>query len=625
MDQFYKDLTNFKFQITQILKDHSSGNKVFSSAYCKIDMSGMQELEFQHASHCHICEKPFTIDDVRVRDHDHFIATNNYRGAAHEACNLNLNWNRYVIPVYFHNLRGYDSHLIIEALEKRKLAYIDKHGEEKCSKISVIANNLEKFMCFSFAGYQFIDSLQHLSASLDALASNLPKDSLAITKNQMTSNFDVACKKGIFPYEWMDSVEKLNATELPPIEAFYSNLREDGVSESDYQYAKTVWNLLNMRTMKDYMLFYLKTDVVLLADVFENYRNTMLTSHKLDPAYYVTSPGFSWDAFLYNLYQRKDGVNSLDCLTDYDMLMFFEKGIRGGMCVVSKRKATANNKHLSNFDATKSSNYIAYVDANNLYGSAMSQYLPHSKFEWNNNKFTKEQLNSIPEILLNNNTIGYTLEVDLTCPTNFEYFNDFPMAPENLLVQEQWLGDFQKTGLKDDQGRVKLDKCPKLLATMQPKINYVVHAANLVYYIQKGFRVTQVHRIVQYKQAPFLEPYIKLNNEFRKVAKNDFEKDLYKLLNNSVYGKTMENIRNRIDCEVIVDAARAKKVNASPLIDRFVVINENLTVVQRPAKEEDQDPIQQTNLHRSSRSRLVKTSHVPLSLRRHETKVWIEC
>lgn len=603
MDEFYEDLRDIKYKVGKVLKSYAQGGRKFN----KMDLTAQDERNFQDADMCHICEKAFgnAEGQVKVRDHDHFKSKQNYRGAAHQDCNLNLNWNKYTIPMYFHNLRGYDGHLIIEALEKRKIAFTTKEGEEVTPKVSVIANNLEKFMSFSFGGFRFVDSCQHLSAALDSLASNLPKEKLTITQEHSGDYFDIATQKGVFPYEWFDSPDKLKETSLPAIEEFYSNLREEGITEAEYERAQNVWSTLKMKTFEEYLMFYLKTDVLLLADVFENYRDTMLNSHKLDPACYITSPGFSWDALLYKM--SKGPIKQLEQLTDYDMVMFFERGTRGGMCVVSKRLAVANNKNLKNYDSSKPSKYISYVDANNLYGLAMSQYLPYADFKWNNTLFTADQLNSSPTLLTANPDVGYTLEVDLKCPDDFEKFNDFPMAPENNVVNFDMLSDFQKMGIEEGEreererrrrrkGKVcalredsrsrrcreqSCGKVGKLLATLAPKKNYVVHACNLKYYIEKGYQVEQVHRIVSYKQAPFMKSYIDMNTQLRTLAKSDFEKDLYKLLNNSVFGKTMENVRSRMDCEIIIDQKRALKVNSSPLFERSVIINENLVIAQK--------------------------------------------
>ena len=160
----------------------------------------------------------------------------------------------------------------------------------------------------------------------------------------------------------MTDLIKLSETQLPPKEAFYSKLDEEDISEDDYKHAIKVWNTFNCKTIRDYHDLYLKTDVLLLADVFENFRKTCLEHYQLDPAYYYTSPHLAWHACL------KTTGQQLELLHDYDMLMMFERGIRGGMTHISKRYAEANNPYMTTYDPQKSTKYIQYLDANNLYG-----------------------------------------------------------------------------------------------------------------------------------------------------------------------------------------------------------------------------------------------------------------
>ena len=176
----------------------------------------------------------------------------------------------------------------------------------------------------------------------------------------------------------MDSFSKFNDTELPEREEFYSLLTDNNISEDDYSRAKDVWNTFNLKNMGEYHDLYLKTDILLLTDVFENFRKTCLTYYKLDPLHYITSPGLSWDAML-----KMTKIN-LELITDIDMQLFIEKGLRGGISTITHRHAKANNKYMKNYDPDKPSSYIMYLDANNLYGWAMSQPLPYRNFKWVN-------------------------------------------------------------------------------------------------------------------------------------------------------------------------------------------------------------------------------------------------
>ena len=186
-------------------------------------------------------------------------------------------------------------------------------------------------------------------------------------------------RKGVYPYEYMDSLKRLKENKLPPKESFYSRLTEENISDEDYQHAKKDWEVFKMKHVQEYHNLYNKTDVLLLADVFESFRNICMENYKLDPAHYYTAPGLAWDACL-----KTTGVK-LELLTDVDMLLMVEKRIRGGVSMISNRYGKANHKCMGDkFNSSEPSKYLTYLDANNLYGAAMSKKLPTHGFKWMN-------------------------------------------------------------------------------------------------------------------------------------------------------------------------------------------------------------------------------------------------
>ena len=205
------------------------------------------ETEYQ----CHICHKPFQSAKEKVRDHDH--VTGMYRGAAHRWCNIRLR-RTCKIPVFFHNFRGYDSHFVSMALK-------DFPGHD----IKVIGQGMEKYLTLSFGKYLvFKDSLQFLGSSLQTLATNLAKggvDQFANLKKRFPNENDdgmrLIVRKGVYPYEYMDSFERLKEPRLPPKDAFFSKLINAGISDEDYAHAQLVWRHFNMKTMRDYHNLYL--------------------------------------------------------------------------------------------------------------------------------------------------------------------------------------------------------------------------------------------------------------------------------------------------------------------------------------------------------------------------------
>ena len=518
---------------------------------------------FDKAIICHICNRELKED--KVRDHCHF--TGQYRGAAHNSCNLQCR-KPMILPVIFHNLQGHDAHLFIKQIARLK------------GKLNCIPSTEEKYISFSksikvdeFYSYKvgkmidvnfeirFLDSFKFLQTSLANLVSNLSPDDFLNTKNIFKKNTELLTRKGVYPYDYVSSLEKLSETQLPPKDEFYSHLNDEDISGDDYNHAINVWKTFKCKSLRDYHDLYLKSDVLLLADVFENFRKTCLKHYKLDPAHYFTSPGLAWDACL------KTTGQHLQLLHDYDMLMMFEKGIRGGITHISKRYAEANNKYMKNYKPEKESSFIQYLDANNLYGWAMSQQLPTHGFKWMRN-ITEEKVMEILEkanhSMSNLGRKGYIFEVDLEYPPHlWETHNDYPLAPEKMIVN----------GVE------------KLICHFKPRKNYVVYYRNLRQYLEMGMRITAVHRGISFYQSSWMEPYIRKNTELRKTAANSFEKDFFKLMNNSVFGKTIENIRKRQNIELVDNRKKAVKLSSRPNFDRCTIFDRNLIAIHMKKTE----------------------------------------
>ena len=479
--------------------------------------------KFQKANECHICNKKYTNKDIRVRDHCHI--TGKYRGSAHQECNLKLRVNpeEVKIPVIFHNLRGYDSHFIMQEIGAivKEHEYTNKKGQKCQMNINAIPNNMEKYMAFMLGNHLvFLDSFQFMSSSLDKLANNLPKEALKYTSKMFKGEkLDLMSQKGVYPYDYMDSFKRFEETQLPNKEDFYSILNDEHISDEDYEHAKRVWKKLRCKTMGDYHDYYLASDVVLLADVFENFRKTCIEYYKLDPCHYFTSPGLSWDAML------KMTDIKLELMTNIDMFQFIEKGLRGGISYIANRYGKANNKYMKDYDDKKPSKYIMYLDANNLYGWAMSQYLPTGGFRW----MTQKQINKINLYKYDNDSNkGLILEVDLEYPEKLhDLHNDYPLAPEKVRVTDDMLSGYCKS-ISNKYG-ISTGLVHKLIPTLSKKEKYVLHYRNLQLYINLGLKLTKIHRVLEFNQSPWLKQYIDFNTEKRTNAKKCFRERLFQV------------------------------------------------------------------------------------------------
>ena len=178
-----------------------------------------------------------------------------------------------------------------------------------------------------------------------------------------SDKFIILLGKGVYPYEYIDEWDKFNEKVLPGKESFYSNLTLENISEIDYAYANNIFKKFNINNLGEYHDLYVRSDTLLLADIFENFRQSCLKNYELDPAHFVSLLGLAWQACL-----KKTNVE-LELLTDYDMLLMVEEGIRGGICHAVQRYARANNRYMNDYDKKKKPSYIRYLDANNLYGN----------------------------------------------------------------------------------------------------------------------------------------------------------------------------------------------------------------------------------------------------------------
>ena len=538
-------------------------------------MTEDDEQRFRTMDWCHICGEKYDEKDVRVRDHCHI--TGKFRGSAHQECNLKLRIKpeNLKIPVIFHNLRGYDSHFIMQQIGEitKKHAYTNKKGEKQDLNINAIPNNTEKYMAFMLGNnLTFIDSFQFMSSSLDKLVSNLPKDDLIYTSQVFKGKrLNLMSQKGVYPYDHMDSFEKFNQTELPTKDQFYSILNDQHITDDEYDHAKKVWKAFKINTMGEYHDLYLGSDVLLLADVFESFRKTCLQYYKLDPCHYFTSPGLSWDAML------KMSNIKLELMTDIDMFQFIEKGMRGGVSYIAHRYGKANNKYMKEYDEKVPSKYIMYLDANNLYGWAMSQYLPTGNFKWMTDKEIKRiDLGKYKA----DGKKGLILEVDLEYPQELhDLHNDYPLAPEKTKVSSGMLSEYCKKIA--DKYKISIGLVNKLIPTLRDKEGYVLHYRNLQLYLDLGLKIKKVHRVLKFDQSPWLKQYIDFNTEKRKHAKNSFEKDFFKLMNKSIFGKTMENLRKRVDVRLVTNEKKLDKLTSKPTYVSSKIFNENLMAVHK--------------------------------------------
>ena len=533
-------------------------------------LTTQQEKDFDACTHCPRCNAPF--DDSshkKCRDHDHI--TGQYRSVLCHSCNSKLHLTRRTLPIIFHNFKCYDAHQLI------------KHGLGKFKHwiLEVIPQTKEKYMQLRaripvettkegktiYFNVVFLDSFQFMSSSLANLVNNL--DSLPFTdvlkREYPHLNNDTMKRKGVFPYSYLDSLSKLQESCLPPRSAFKNDLSGEECSEEDYRFAQTAWQEFDCHSFGDYMMSYLKLDVILLACVFEKFRSKTLEQDGLDPVHFVSLPGLSF------LSAFKMTGETIDLLTDIEMYTFFERGIRGGMTFVNKHLVRNETITHNNREYTQ---HLAYIDENNLYGHSLSMPLPHSKFSWveDLSVFTRDFILSLDE----EGEWGYTFEVDLGYPQHLHHSTaDFPLAPESGQITHDMFSTFMTSFHQTLNPNQTYKPSHKLLLTQYDKKHYIVHFAVLKFYLSMGLTLDHVHRVVKYIQKPWLKEYIDFNSQQRAQSNHDFDKSFYKLKNNALFGKTMEDVRKRINYKLVTDEDKFVKLARSPFFhDRDIITND---------------------------------------------------
>ena len=327
--------------------------------------------------------------------------------------------------------------------------------------------------------YRFMqDSLSNLVDNLSELKINKTGNDVLIKRFYNTyqlrdndiNKFKLLLRKSVYPYEYMDNWKRFNETELPSTDEFYSELSLEDISDDGYAHAINVWNTFNISNLGEYHDLFVELDTTLLADVFEKFRDKHIETDKLDPAYFLTTSELSWWACL-----KKTGVK-LELLTDEDMFLTYENGIRGGMCQVTRNYAEANKKYMKNYDKNKESSFLMYVDANNLYGWAMSKKLPVDSFKWVDDltMLTEDFIKGYDE----ESDTGYLLFVDIEYPKTLRTLHsDLPFLPD----------------------RMKVNKVKKLVCNVTDKENYSIHIFALKQALNHGLKFIRVHSVISFR------------------------------------------------------------------------------------------------------------------------------
>ena len=457
--------------------------------------------------------------------------TGKYRGAAHNICNINCKQrSSSFVPIFFHNFSGYDCHLIFQEL---LIQAFEKGDEPK-----KIPKSMENYVSIQVGCLRFLDSYRFLSSSLDKLVKSLDNFPIMNENGFKDENFK---KKLAYPYEYfnLDNFDTQSAFGKPLNliqEDYWSTLTQSYPSDDDIKRTQKLIDKNKIKNGRELTMLYLKMDVLQLADVFENFVKSSTREYKINPLYSYSLPGYTWKAGL------KLTNIKLDYIKCKEFLFLLENNIRGGISSVMGDRFVESNENKQ----------ILYIDANNLYGLAMSQYLPTGDFK--KMKFGCEHysvlMNEIKEDILStpdDNEYGYFIECDLEYPAEIkEKTKNFPFCPYQTKADPNLF-----SGYMNNVNQPNYQPTSKLMCDTTNKSKYMIHYRMFKFYLNQGMKVTKIHTIYKFKQSPWLGKYIDHNTQKRTVAKTNFEKDLYKLMNNAFFGKTMENVRDRTNLEFI--------------------------------------------------------------------------
>ena len=540
----------------------------------KSDYTELENRHFQSASVCHLCKGQFNEHFKslsRVRDHCHY--TNKYLGAAHNKCNFKRAVERF-LPIFIHNFKNYDAQFILQGLK-----YSRHQG------ITGIPFNMEKFRTLNVGKVVFVDSFQLLPDSLNTLVSDLKDsghsfpilDQLPLFL-KYKNNRDLLLRKGVYPYEWATSIQKLiDSLAFPKRQHFFSSLSQKNATKQDYNHGKLVFSQFDCKNMLDYCHLYCRLDTLLLAEVITKFRKGIFEDFGLDCTKFISAPQLAFDCMLLTL------KYPIELLTDPEMIAFFEK-VRGGPANAIEREVSIPNYMKTNHGQhvdDKVQDQLLYIDANNLYSVAQASPMPVGSFAW----CTTDELKHIQEHIL---TIpfdyhqGFVLEVDLVIPSHkHKDFESLPLLPEHKDLTYDDLSPFSKECLNSiyTKQKARAYRSRKLVTDVTNKTRYVLHYRTLQTCLEQGVVLTKIHSGIKFEQKRYLKDFIDKCTQKRKNATSAFDKMYYKLIMNSCYGKFLQNNRSHLEVKICTKSRTFSKHYNSPLYKGHRILSEKVVAV----------------------------------------------
>lgn len=615
------------------------------SKYVSLIFSEEEEKKHNEAILCDYCDIFFSLSDkarLKTRHHCHY--TGRYIGAYCATCNLSAKQKSY-IPCYAHNGSSFDTHLIFQSFVKNQSQFKDV-------EIECLTKNSEKFKTFSLNSFQFIDTLSFFNCSLDKLAKTetdlnkfvVTQQSPYIKKND--PNYDKKLKyltvKPSFPYDYL-SFETIYSVKFPSKENFYNSLTDQHITDEEYEKSLEMYNLFECKNFLDYVKLYNFTDVYLLADLFLNFCDCILTNFKISPqSKFISISQLSYDCMRLYVYEK----NFRPRTYTFDDKLFMEETynmIRGGQTLINRRAEISSNLENELFFKMNSSQKLEYLelkkniyldsvkkqgkklkfkcskkgcnqymfsenvpkheilcaehetvtclylDRTALYSEAMCLPMPYSDYEILNDdeirtlnyNFKNLSLDQLDKKFPDNAEVGYILVVDLQVPKNVQdKICEYPPLMQKEIIKNENLSPYSQNMYKKLFGDQKKSS-EKMISSVSDKQNYFIAIRNLKFLLKLGVKLKVISKGYSFIQKPWLAPYVNHLIFLRKNAKSDFEKSLFKLMSNSIFGKFLTNIYQFLDSRFITCPEKFFLYQSLGDIKDFVIHSETLLQIFR--------------------------------------------
>ena len=548
-------IDHFCMEVKNVLEHIKQCKKKFYS----LPMLTDEELKKHNKiKYCQYCNVKFDKQNKKVKHHNHI--SGNYIETVCQSCNSKVKTNC-TLYIIFHYLKGYDVNYIIEKLNH----YF------KDSNINLLGNNASSIFHIGIQNYiKIIDSHEFIKLSLKDLSKNLKIENIHYTRDLVDIYGNDFIIKDIFPFRYIDDFSKYDENTFPVIEYF------DNKDENTYEKYKEFY-YSNFKTLGEYSDYYLKKDVLLLSDCMESYRTTFMAKYGTELFSHYSINSLTWEV------TKKWNPIPIKVLSNYKIYYAFQSMCRGGICDIgSTRYAIANNKYMKTYDPTEPSSFIMHFDINSMYGHSMRSYpLPYDEFSF----LTNEEIRDF-DIWDHNidSEYGYILNIDISeiDIKYHDYCNDLPIFPVKHKIFKKDLSDYQKKMLKQND---KIYSCTeKLLLNFDAKKDYTLHYLTLQFYLKMpGFKIKDINYIIKFRQSKkIMKDYIEYNHKQRIESANEGDKDIYKLMINSIFGRSLMNKMKYSSNIKIFDDSDYEKVSTIVSNDRFKdyeIINENSALI----------------------------------------------